>query len=86
MDVASVTIAEQTLNDVQQFPISYKIEYDVATLAHGMTGKYLVRAEIRNKDSLIYITDTSFNVLDATTNKLLGNVDFHVIGLGNQVN
>ena len=79
MDAPAIILGEQKLINVQKFPFSFDVEYDESVWKNGIVGDYCIRAEIRNKEKLIYTTDTHFSAIDQKSNKFVTNAEIHVI-------
>lgn len=60
-DVAADVIAEQRIEPAGQVPIEYVLEYDPARIDPAST--YAVQARITDGDTLLYVTDTVYQVL-----------------------
>lgn len=60
-DASSITLGEQIINNPGQVPVAFEIEYDPSEIDERFT--YVVRAEIRENDKLIFTTTSSYPVI-----------------------
>ena len=79
-DVSSSLIASQTIEDPERFPIDFAVPYEPDDIDPRAT--YGLQAKITIQDRLIYINDTTFEVL--TRGNPSRGVDIWVIAVGGE--
>ena len=79
-DVSSTLIASQTIEDPERFPIDFAVPYEPDDIDPRAT--YGLQARITIQDRLIYINDTTFEVL--TRGNPSRGVDMWVIAVGGE--
>lgn len=77
-DVASILIAEQTIQNPKRFPLSFSVQYDPDSI--DQRAIYGLGIRISLGDRLLYTNDTAFDVL--TRGNPSRNVKTWVIAVG----
>ena len=77
-DASSILIASQTIEDPERFPIDFSVSYEPDDIDPQAT--YGLQVRITVQDRLVYINDTSFDVL--TRGNPGRGVDMWVVAVG----
>jgi uncharacterized lipoprotein YbaY len=76
----SKTLGTVSLRNINNFPVSYEIQYDDSNIIRNTVHGYTVGVRIEKDDKLLFINDTSHSIISDDGN-ILDNVNVTVISI-----